>query len=253
MLEEAGAEAAGLRGSLFPTKGGLMLIRDATLSRDAANILLQAAAGSLRSPATRRTLVIVAAHYPPLCYVAGLRRLGVPRSTLKRAVLIVDARTEGNEESAGAVPTNNITDCAALRVGSAGELQLVLNERVGHDGTGVMVMIDSADALELGLGCVAEVIVRSALAVGAGVAVAADLDSAAGETELAIDSAYALLEELSDTVADVVPLPDATDYCGRVTLQKVDGQWTRRSAGKHGGREGYFLYNIHDTAVRYYR
>lgn len=253
MQQEAGAEAAGLRGELLPTKGGLMLVRDATLSRDAANILLQAVASSLRSTDPPRILVVVAAHYCPQSYIAGLRRLGVSRSVLNRAVVIVDAQADYVQEDDEIAHDESNPDGNIVRVSSGEELQRVVEEQIGEDGTGALVMLDSADALKSGLRCDVDNLLRSALAIGAGFAVSADLDLVDVGHNGGLDLPHVLMEELSDSIADVFPLTDATEYGGRVTLQKVHGLWRRRPASDNSLLDGSFLYNIHDTAVRFYR
>lgn len=258
MEQEAGLEAAGLRGGLFPSRGGLLLARDATASRDAVAVLLHAAAAALRSPTPPRALLLVAAHHPPRAYVAALRRLGAPHAALRRALLVVDARGGGGaKEEAGEDDEEAREDgVAVVRAGGVCALERLVAARLGADGAGAVVLVDSQGALRLGLRCDAEALVRAALGVGAGVAIGVDLDlgPAGGRVAPDPDGAHALLEELADAVADVVPLADATEYAGRVTLEKVHGMWRRPAPpGGPPAAAFSFLYSVHDTAVRYYR
>jgi hypothetical protein len=83
--------------------------------------------------------------------------------------------------------------------------------------------------------------------------------SGAAAAPLVADAAFEPLEDLAETVLDVVPLAAATEFAGRVVVQKAGGQWWRRPTGPAAAAaastagDASFLYNLHDSGVRFYR
>lgn len=166
-----------------------------------------------------------------------MKRLGAP------AIDIVDARGGGGSGTSGGGGSDVLAAVAGAAAGS-------------------VVVLDSAQALERGGGaCVGEV-VRTALGKGMGAVVAIDFDE--GDD-------FGELEDLATTVVDLVPLPKAKEFDGRVSVQKIEGKWLwrpvtadekrkeeERAAKKCGvvrtvGSPLSFLYSVHDSgAVKYY-
>jgi hypothetical protein len=264
---DAGHEAAGLRGGYAPVPCTLTLLRDATLSRDALSVMQVLVAHRLRDQVeTGAPVVVIAASTPPTAHTAALRRLGCSAAAVRRIVFI-DARAPKcdalNESSACGADSERGVVMAVTRA-----LRL---------GNGALVAVDCADALRLGIACDATAVVRAALSFEAGVLVCADSTVLPLTTSLpffAVSKPLYQLEELASIVIDVVPLSAATEYQGRVCVQKVAGRWWRRPSRElgnvsasdksirrqmdnvsniRGSDAGTFLYNLGDTSVRYYR
>jgi hypothetical protein len=253
MESEAGHEASGLRGAFIPDREGLLLLRDATLSRDSiplaqsilASFLRAGVRGGLdREPAP--SIVVVAAHNPPDGHAATLRRLGAPPHSQIRLIYL-DARAPLEDDCCG----TRFGQSGSSTVKHVGDELAVVEKLCGLlKEPGCLVYIDSADALLCGIGCDVGTVVRAALGRSAGVIVAADMPS--------LVSFNVVLEDLADVVLDVFPLTSKTaEYHGRVRIEKERGRWRREPASdhlhKHRDRSGSFLYRFCDTSVRYFR
>jgi hypothetical protein len=254
MGDEAGHEAAGLRGAFLPKSGELLLLRDATLCRDSLPLAQSLVASALKSVLRDgsegifpSTIVIVAAYMPPRAHTMTLRRLGAPAHSKTRLVFL-DARSPCEDEIGIVRPRESNQDTAT----SVGDESEVVRELCGHfEGSGTLVYIDSADALLCGIQCDVGILVRAALGRNAGVIVAVD-EGPPGRFNVALD-------DLADVVLEVRPLLSrSTDYNGRIWVEKQAGCWSRRPQSVPNSQTtkdvtGSFLYRLSDTTIRYFR
>jgi hypothetical protein len=253
MESEAGHEASGLRGGFIPEPVGLLLLRDATLSRDSVPIAQSILASFLRAGFrggldrdVAPTIIVVAAHNAPDSHAATLRRLGAPLRS-ETQLIYLDARTPLKADCW----TTRSGESSSSTVKHVGDELAVVEELCGlMKEPGCLVFIDSADALLCGVGCDVGSVVRAALGRHGGVIVAADMTS--------LGLFNVVLEDLADVVLDVLPLTSkAVEYHGRVRIAKEKGRWRREppssAINNHRDRSGSFLYRLCDTSVRYFR
>lgn len=276
MLEEAGLEAAGLRGAYFPRQSNLFLVRDATNSRDSVLILQSLVASLLRQrgPAASR-VIVVASHTSPSAHYGALCRLGAAPAIVRKQVVIIDAQGGQAMPDAGrsdatssrlidgkvdVVVANNSDDLVeAIHCQISGTVnrdrELDKSHGSGRQSPVIVLMVDSSDALNLAFDCDIDSLVRLATSHGVAVAVGVDfmeLGDPYGDPLPNHDSTPGCLGDLADTIVDITPLRTATEVDGRASVQKLDGVWERFGATEIRTHPSFF-YRFDTSAIRYFR
>lgn len=273
MLEEAGLEAVGLRGAYLPKCGGLLLARDATKSRDAV-VVVQAMIVSLLRRCERKPpkVIIVAAHASPAAHFGAICRLGASPALVREHVVIVDAQSEGERtvgDKLSSSPSGVMASKVKVTVAETAPvlleaIQVEINSRLGRvngrEQSGnetarpqVFLFVDSSEALQLGIDCDVDYVIRHVLCQGIALTVCTDVDEPKGVD--ALDSADIQTEhvaELADTIIDLAPLSTAAEFHGRVRVRKVDGRWQRVSKSERDAFPS-FVYRCDAANIRYFR